>query len=71
VDAIQTVNLTKRFKDFVTVDNLNLSIEQGELFALLGVNGAGKPTIIKILSDLLVLFSIVLSNIVLFNYIRN
>jgi len=52
VNAIQTTNLTKKFKDFVAVDNLNLSIEQGELFALLGVNGAGKTTTIKMLSGL-------------------
>lgn len=52
MNAIQTTNLTKRFKDFVAVDNLNLSIEQGELFALLGVNGAGKTTTIKMLSCL-------------------
>lgn len=52
MNAIQTTNLTKKFKDFVAVDNLNLSVEQGELFALLGVNGAGKTTTIKMLSCL-------------------
>ena len=35
------------------VDNLNLTVEQGELFALLGVNGAGKTTTIKMLSCLI------------------
>lgn len=35
MNAIQTTNLTKKFKDFVAVDNLNLSIEQAELFVLL------------------------------------
>ncbi|HPF57137.1 MAG TPA: ATP-binding cassette domain-containing protein, partial [Clostridiales bacterium] len=50
--AIQTTGLTKRFKDKTAVDNLNLSIENGELFALLGVNGAGKTTTIKMLSGL-------------------
>lgn len=50
--AIQTTNLTKKFGDFVAVDRLNLSVEQGELFALLGVNGAGKTTTIKMLSCL-------------------
>ena len=50
--AIKTINLTKRFKDKTAVDSLNLSIEQGELFALLGVNGAGKTTTIKMLSCL-------------------
>ncbi len=51
--AIQTINLTKRFKSKTAVNNLNLSIEQGELFALLGVNGAGKTTTIKMLSCLI------------------
>ncbi len=52
MDAIKTVNLTKKYKNLVAVDNLNLQIEQGELFALLGVNGAGKTTTIKMLSCL-------------------
>lgn len=52
MDAIKTVNLTKKYKDFIAVDNLNLTIEQGELFSLLGINGAGKTTTIKMLSCL-------------------
>ena len=52
MDAIKTTNLTKKYKDLVAVDNLNLQIEQGELFSLLGVNGAGKTTTIKMLSCL-------------------
>ncbi|MDD2214131.1 MAG: ABC transporter ATP-binding protein [Oscillospiraceae bacterium] len=51
--AIQTENLSKRYGDILAVDQLNLSIEQGETFALLGVNGAGKTTTIKMLSCLL------------------
>ena len=50
--AIKTVHLTKQYKDVTAVDNLNLEIEQGELFSLLGVNGAGKTTTIKMLSCL-------------------
>ncbi len=50
--AIRTVGLTKRYTDTVAVDNLNLEIQQGELFSLLGVNGAGKTTTIKMLSCL-------------------
>ena len=50
--AIQTKSITKRYKDLTAVDALNLSVEQGELFALLGVNGAGKTTTIKMLSCL-------------------
>lgn len=52
MEAIKTVNLTKKYKDLTAVDNLNLQIEQGELFSLLGVNGAGKTTTIKMLSCL-------------------
>ena len=52
MEAIKTVNLTKKYKDVVAVDNLNLQIMQGELFSLLGVNGAGKTTTIKMLSCL-------------------
>ena len=52
MDAIKTTNLTKKYKELTAVDNLNLKIEQGELFSLLGVNGAGKTTTIKMLSCL-------------------
>ena len=48
--AIQTQELTKRYKNLTAVDQLSLEIRQGELFALLGVNGAGKTTTIKMLT---------------------
>ena len=47
--AIKTEKLTKKYKDLVAVDNLDLTVEKGELFSLLGVNGAGKTTTIKML----------------------
>ena len=50
--AIETNKLTKRYKDITAVDGLDLTVEEGELFALLGVNGAGKTTTIKMLSCL-------------------
>ena len=50
--AIETVNLTKRYGDTLAVDQLNLQVRQGELFSLLGVNGAGKTTAIKMLAGL-------------------
>lgn len=53
MSAIITTNLTKKYGDFTAVDNLNLTIEHGELFSLLGVNGAGKTTTIKMLSCLI------------------
>ena len=52
MDTIQTLNLTKRYKDLTAVDNLNLEIPTGQLFCLLGVNGAGKTTTIKMLTCL-------------------
>lgn len=52
MDAIKIENLTKHYGDVVAVDGLSLSIQSGELFALLGVNGAGKTTTIKMLSCL-------------------
>lgn len=50
--AIETVDLTKKYKDVTAVNGLHLQVEQGELFSLLGVNGAGKTTTIKMLSCL-------------------
>ena len=50
--AIKTSSLTKKYKDIIAVNNLDLQIEKGELFALLGLNGAGKSTTIKMLSCL-------------------
>ena len=53
MSAIVTAQLTKKYGGITAVDNLNLTVEQGELFALLGVNGAGKTTTIKMLSCLI------------------
>ena len=50
--AINIVNLTKKYDDVLAVNNINLSINDGELFSLLGVNGAGKTTLIKMLATL-------------------
>ena len=52
MDAIRIEGLTKQYKDVMAVDNLTLSVGQGELLSLLGVNGAGKTTTIKMLSCL-------------------
>ena len=51
--AIKIEKLTKSFKDTLAVDNLDLTVEEGEIFALLGVNGAGKTTTVKMLSCLI------------------
>jgi len=51
--AVQAEGLTKKFGDFTAVDNIFLSIEQGEVFGFLGPNGAGKTTTIRMLCGLL------------------
>jgi ABC-2 type transport system ATP-binding protein len=51
--VIKTLNLTKTFEDNVAVDNLNLEIQKGELFGLVGPDGAGKTTIMRLLSAIL------------------
>ena len=51
--AIETKNLTKKYKEKTVVNEMNIKINQGELFALLGTNGAGKTTTIKMLSTLI------------------
>ncbi len=51
--AISIKNLTKKYKDKIAVDNLNLEIKKGEFFGLLGPNGAGKTTTIGILTGLI------------------
>lgn len=53
MNAIIIRDLTKKYGNIVSVNHLNLTVEQGELFALLGVNGAGKSTTIKLLSCLI------------------
>ena len=53
ITAIQTLNLTRVFGSLIAVDNINLEIKKGELFAFLGPNGAGKTTTINMLCCLL------------------
>ena len=51
--AIATTGLTRRFGDFVAVQNVNLNVSQGQFYGFLGPNGAGKSTTIKMLTGLL------------------
>jgi ABC-2 type transport system ATP-binding protein len=51
--AVETHNLSKAFGAFKAVDDLTLAIEEGEVFGLLGSNGAGKSTAIRLLCGLL------------------
>ena len=50
---IETVNLTKRFDDIVAVDHINAQIRDGSVFGLVGTNGAGKSTFLRLLSGIL------------------
>lgn len=50
--AIKTEGLTKAYKDKVAVNSLTLTVNEGELIALLGVNGAGKTTTVRMLTCL-------------------
>ena len=52
MQAIQTMGLVKRYGDVTAVDRLDLEVNQGELYSLLGVNGAGKTTAIRLLTGL-------------------
>jgi len=47
---IKTLNLTKKFKELVAVDDISLEIEKGECFGLLGPNGAGKTSLIRMIT---------------------
>ncbi len=50
---LKTINLHKKYNDFTALRSLNLEIQEGEIFALLGQNGAGKSTTINILLGLI------------------
>jgi ABC-2 type transport system ATP-binding protein len=51
--AVELRNLTKRYNEIVAVNNINLTINTGEIFALLGPNGSGKSTTLKMIMGLL------------------
>lgn len=51
--AIKTEKLTKKYKEKTAVSNLDLKINEGEMYGLLGVNGAGKTTTMKMLTTLI------------------
>jgi len=51
--TIKTVGLTRKFNSLTAVDNLNLEIEEGEIFGLVGPDGAGKTTIMRLLTGIL------------------
>ncbi|MEY2371290.1 MULTISPECIES: ABC transporter ATP-binding protein [Lysinibacillus] len=50
--TLQLQHVTKKYKDFTAVDDLNFTIEKGEIFGLIGQNGAGKTTTFRMILDL-------------------
>ncbi|MFH1197690.1 MAG: ABC transporter ATP-binding protein [bacterium] len=53
MNSIEIKNLTKKFGKFISVDNINFTVKQGEIFGFLGANGAGKSTTIRMLCGIL------------------
>lgn len=53
MNILEVKNLTKKFKEFIAVNNVSFSLEQGEILGLLGPNGAGKTTTIQMLLGVL------------------
>ena len=56
--TIETRDISRYFGEIVAVDKVNLSINSGEIFGLLGPNAAGKSTIIRLLAGILVFLDI-------------
>jgi ABC-type multidrug transport system ATPase subunit len=50
---IEVIALSKRFGDFLAVDNLGLSVPKGSIFGFLGPNGSGKSTTVRMLTGIL------------------
>ena len=49
---LQTENLTKKYRGFTAVEDVNLEIPEGKVYGLLGPNGAGKSTILKMITGI-------------------
>lgn len=50
--VIEVYDLTKKFGDFIAVDNISFDVKRGEIFGFLGANGAGKTTAMKMLTGI-------------------
>lgn len=53
MNVLEIKQLTKKFGDFIAVDNITMSVKEGEVFGFLGANGAGKSTAINMIASLL------------------
>lgn len=49
---LKTNNLTKKYKDFIALDNVSITLNKGDIYGLIGRNGAGKTTLMRIISTL-------------------
>lgn len=49
---LRTNNLTKKYKDFTALNNVNITINKGDIYGLIGRNGAGKTTLMKVITTL-------------------
>src|SRR5436190_8571985 len=50
--SVELKNITKRFGEVAAVNNINFSVEEGELVALLGPSGGGKTTVLRMIAGL-------------------
>lgn len=50
---LRTYNLTKKYKDITAVDNVNMTIKKGDIYGFIGKNGAGKTTVIRMITGLI------------------
>lgn len=61
---LRTINLSKKYKDKLIVDNVNMNIRSGDIYGFIGENGAGKTSVIRLITGLVKITS---GNIILFN----
>lgn len=50
--VLKTKDITKKYKDYLAVNNVNIDVKQGEIYGLVGKNGAGKTTLLRMISGL-------------------
>src|SRR5690554_1227052 len=48
---LKTTNLSKRYRDTLALDNVNMTINEGDIYGLVGENGAGKSTLFKVITN--------------------